>query len=96
MARAVEFMARGDSVNVVPTGQELTTQQAADMLNVSRQYVVRLVNEGRLPCTKTGTHRRLRVDDVLAFKTQRDREREAGLDHLTTLSEELGGYEELE
>lgn len=96
MARAVEFMARGDAVNVVPTGQELTTQQAADILNVSRQYVVRLVNEGRIPCTKTGAHRRLRVEDVLAFKAQRDRERGAGLDALTQLTEELGGYGELE
>ena len=96
LTRAVEFMARGDSVNLISTGQELTTQQAADMLNVSRQYLVRLINDGRMPCTKTGTHRRVRVEDVLAFKAQRDREREAGLDDLTRLSEELGGYDELE
>lgn len=95
LERVAEVMARGDSVTVVPVGQELTTQQAADLLNVSRQYLVRLVNEGRIPCTKTGKHRRVRVEDVLAFKEQRDRGRHASLDELTQLSEEFGGYDEL-
>lgn len=91
----VEVMARGDAVTIAPVGKELTTQQAADLLNVSRQYLVRLLNEGRIPYTKTGKHRRLRIEDVLAFKEQRDEEREKQLDELTRLSEELGGYSEL-
>lgn len=95
LERVAEVMARGDSITVVPVGQELTTQQAADMLNVSRQYLVRLLDEGRIPFTKTGKHRRLRIEDVLEFKEQRDRERKTGLDELTRLSEELGGYDEL-
>lgn len=66
-----EVMARGDSVTVVPVGQELTTQQAADLLNVSRQYLVRLLDEGRMAYTKTGKHRRLRIEDVLAFQGKR-------------------------
>lgn len=96
LERVAEVMARGDSITVVPVGQELTTQQAADLLNVSRQYLVRLLDEGQLVYRRTGKHRRLRVDDVLAFKEQRDRKRRAALDELTRLSEEAGGYEELD
>lgn len=95
LERVVEVLARGDAVTVVPVGKALTTQQAADLLNVSRQYLVRLLDENRIPHTKTGKHRRLRIEDVLAFKEKRDREREKGLDELTRMSEDYGGYDEL-
>ncbi len=95
LERVAEVLARGDSVTIVPVGKEITTQQAADLLNVSRQYLVRLLNEGRIPYTKTGKHRRLRIEDALAFKEQRDRDRKAKLDELAQMSEEFGGYDEL-
>jgi excisionase family DNA binding protein len=95
LARVAEVLARGDAITVVPVHQELTTQQAADLLNISRQYLVRLLEEGKIPHTRTGKHRRLRIDDVLAYKQVRDRERSESLDELTRLSQELGGYEEL-
>lgn len=95
LERVAEVLARGDAVTVVPVGKELTTQQAADLLNVSRQYLVRLLDSGVLPHTKTGKHRRLRIEDVLAYRNERDQERRAKLDELTQLSEELGGYDEL-
>lgn len=95
LERVAEVMARGDSVTIVTVGQELTTQQAADILNVSRQYLVRLLDEGRIQFTKTGKHRRVRIEDVLEFKDKRDRERKGGLDELTRMSEEFGGYDEL-
>src|SRR5215208_7122618 len=72
LARVVEVLARGDAITIVPVGKELTTQQAADLLNVSRQYLVRLLDEKRIEHTRTGKHRRLRIEDVLAFKEQRD------------------------
>jgi excisionase family DNA binding protein len=96
LERVAEVLARGDAVTVVPVGKELTTQQAADLLNISRQYLVRLLDEGKIPFTKTGKHRRLRIEHVLGFRQQRDQERRTKLDELTALSEELGGYPELE
>lgn len=93
LERATAVLSNGDAVAILPVGKELTTQQAADLLNVSRQYVVRLVNEDRLPCTRTGKHRRLRLEDVLAFKRVRDLERSRALTDLTRLTEEFGGYD---
>jgi excisionase family DNA binding protein len=96
LERVAEVLARGDAITVVPVGKELTTQQAADLLNVSRQYVVRLLDEGKIPFAKTGKHRRLRIEHVLAYRQKRDQERRTKLDELTALSEDLGGYPELE
>lgn len=93
LERVTQAMARGDAVAVVSVGRDLTTQQAADLLNVSRQYLVRLVDEGRIPSTKTGKHRRLDLADVLAFKASRDKARKASLRALTRATEAAGGYE---
>ncbi len=73
--------------------EEVTTQQAAELLNVSRQYLVRLLDEGRIPFRKVGKHRRLRVVDVLSFKETRDTDRRAGLRELSRMTEEFGGYD---
>lgn len=93
LERVAEVMARGDSITLVPVGREVTTQQAADLLNVSRQYLVRLLDEGRIPFRKTGKHRRLRIEDVLSFKETRDKDRRAGLRDLSRMTQEFGGYD---
>ena len=93
LERVAEVLARGDSITVVPVGREVTTQQAAGILNVSRQYLVRLLDEGRIAFRKTGKHRRLRVEDVLDFKEKRDKDRRAGLRELSRITQEFGGYE---
>lgn len=93
LERVVEVMASGDAITVVPVGKEVTTQQAATLLNVSRQYLVRLLDEGRIGYRKTGKHRRLRIEDVLAFKEQRDKDRRAGLRELSRMTQEFGGYD---
>lgn len=95
LVRVVEVLGRGDALTLIPVHKELTTQQAANLLNVSRQYLVRLLDEGMLPYTKTGKHRRLRIDDVMAYKQKRDEERQSSLDELTQLSKEFVGYDEL-
>ncbi|MEY9165001.1 excisionase family DNA binding protein [Sinorhizobium fredii] len=93
MYQAAELLAEGRPVTVLPDEEMLSTQAAADILNVSRQYLVRLVDTGELPAEKVGSHRRLRATDVAAFKTARDAKRASALDRLTSLSEDVGGYE---
>ncbi|MEJ4098773.1 helix-turn-helix domain-containing protein [Corynebacterium mastitidis] len=81
------------AVSVVPTQAELTTQQAADLLNVSRPYVVKLMDEGILPGHKVGTHRRIYASDLQEYRHQRDIAGRAAADELTALTEKLGLYE---
>jgi excisionase family DNA binding protein len=94
LGEAIHALAAGNAVAIVPVQQELTTQEAADLLNVSRQYLVRLLEEGAMPFHRAGTHRRIRLRDLLAYKAARDANRRAGLRQLTQLSEELGLYDE--
>ncbi len=96
LRQVIHHLARGDSVALVPRGRELTTQQAADLLNVSRPYLIQLLEQGEIPFTKTGTHRRIRFEDLMAYKVNRDRLRRQGLARLTQMSQELGLYDEAE
>lgn len=91
--KAAELMAAGQTVTVLAEDKFLTTQQAAAVLNVSRQYVVRLIESGQVPAVKVGAHRRLRPSDVEAFKARRDAQRTNALDTLAALSEDAGGYD---
>ena len=91
LVRVVRELAQGNAVAVLPVHAELTTQAAADLLKVSRPYLIGLIDQGTLPCTRTaGHHRRLRLADVLAYKRARDTERRAALDEMSTEAERLG------
>lgn len=92
MHQVVTELAQGNSVTVVPIHQVLTTQEAADILNVSRQYLVELLDAEAIAFTKVGTHRRLRLSDLMAYKQQRDATRREGLSRLTKTSQKLGLY----
>ncbi len=83
-------LARGNAVFVIPVQAELTTQQAADMLNVSRPHLVSLIESGDLPAKRVGSHRRVLLHDVLDYKQRQDEARRKGLDKLSRVSEELG------
>ena len=85
-------LAKGNAVTVAPVHQELTTQQAAELLNVSRPYLVSLLETGALPYRKVGTHRRVRLADVLAYQNADEEQRRERQRTLTREAEELGLY----
>lgn len=93
MARKVDAHDHRNTRAADEGGREVTTQQAADLLNLSRQYLARLLDEKRIPFRKAGQHRRLRIEDVLQFKEKRDKERRAGLRKLSQMTQKLGGYD---
>jgi len=91
MLDLLQYIANGEAVTLVPFGAELSTQQAAQMLNVSRPFLVKLIEDRQIPHHKVGTHRRVRAEDVLAYRHRRDRTRNAALTRLARLKQEIEG-----
>nr|WP_282551895.1 helix-turn-helix domain-containing protein [Providencia rustigianii] len=85
-------LAAGNAVQIVPVHAELTTQEAANILNVSRPHLVKLLEAGRLPFHKTGRHRRILFADLMQFKAQREEESLQAMQALADQSQELGLY----
>jgi len=90
LARVTHEMARGNGVAVVPLRHELTTHEAAALLHVSRPHLIRMLDEGRLPYRRVGTHRRIRFDDVTAYRAREEERREAFLARIARESQEMG------
>ena len=93
LADILDQMAQGNAVSLVPIGHTLTTQQAADVLNVSRPYLVKLLESGKITFTKVGRHRRIKYEDLLAYREKIDEISRQAVDELSRLGQELGmGY----
>jgi excisionase family DNA binding protein len=93
LADILTEMSKGNAVTFIPIYAELTTQQAADFLNVSRPFVVKLIEEKKLPCRKVGTHRRVLFEDLVEFKRKTNEERAKTLDELAKQAQDLDmGY----
>ncbi len=89
----VKKIASGQPIYLIPHNHELTTQEAADILNVSRPFLIKLLDEEEIPYIKIGKHRRIRFQDLMKYKEKRDEKRGKALDELIQMSQEAGFYE---
>lgn len=88
----VHHMSHGDAISLMPLNMQLTTQSAADLLGVSRPFLIKLLERGVMPFTKTGKHRRIKLQDVLDYKERRDREALDALAELAREAQRAGDY----
>ena len=93
VAQLLGLMARQQTFTLCPELSELTTKQAAEVLGVSRPYLIGLLDRGLIPHRKVGRHRRIFSKDVVAYKATMQVSRKQALDELVTASEDVGGYE---
>lgn len=93
LVQVVEALRAGRAVTVAPLAQRLTTQEAADLLGVSRPTLVKLLERGAIPYEQPGRHRRVRLADLLAYRDARRSDRRATLNRMTTEAGDAGIYE---
>ena len=92
LRRIIYHMMHGQAISIVPINKELSIQEAADILNVSRPFLVGLLESKKIPFVKVGTHRRIRFIDLMEYKKHRDVERQRGLAEIAHIAEDEGLY----
>jgi excisionase family DNA binding protein len=93
LSEVLKAMAQGNPISIIPVKSELTTQAAADLLGCSRPHVVKLLENGTIPFTKVGRHRRVLYDDVLAYQKSLKAAQKQALIELMSNDEENGLYD---
>jgi excisionase family DNA binding protein len=94
LSQVIAAMRAGRAITVAPLAQRLTTQEAADLLGVSRPTLIKLLKDDEIPFEQPGRHRRIRLEDLLAYRDRRRRERGKTLDELVQQTEALGLYDD--
>jgi excisionase family DNA binding protein len=89
----IPILKRGQPFFLCPAEQSLTTQEAADLLGMSRPYLKKLLDRDEIPFFRVGSHRRVKFMDLMDYRERRERERAAQMDELLAISEEMGVYE---
>lgn len=89
LSTIIQNMAEGKTISIVPSNSELSTQQAAEMLNVSRPHLIKLLENKKIPFKKVGTHRRILLQDILYYKEQQSKVREDQLEFLAKQAQDL-------
>ena len=95
LLKIVGGLQEGKAISVVPVTQDLTTQEAAEFLGVSRPFFVKLLKENELPFHLIGTHRRVYLKDLLDYKHRRDHQRREALDTMAREADEAGLYDKV-
>jgi excisionase family DNA binding protein len=90
----VQSLSNRTPVSVIPLKKEMTTQQAADCLNVSRPYLIKLLKQGKIPYRTVGSHRRILTCDLFEYKKEQDRQQNQALSELSSLLQDKGFYDD--
>lgn len=93
LRQVTPLLAQGKGVTLIPQEHYLTTQEAANLLNISRPYLYKLLDQEKIPFTKIGSHRRIKAEDVLDYRQKRGGDRQTALTELIATSQELGFYQ---
>jgi len=93
LGKILKAMSEGNPISIVPVATEVTTQSAAEILSCSRPHLVKLLEEGKIPYSKVGKHRRLLIEDVLKYKQQSKAEQKQHLIDLMNMDEDSGLYD---
>ena len=93
LAKILKEISRGNPISIVPIATEMTTQAAAELLGCSRPHIVSLLEEGKIPYTKVGKHRRIKYEDVVIFRKEMKARQRNKIQELMQLDEESGLYD---